>query len=149
MESKQVVMEAGDNTSKSEPNGESMVYSREEYAKKEFWDDRFKESKGFFDWYANWKEIKPDFETLLQGVIGVHESPSELMAAHSHLTILQVGCGNSKMSQEMAVGDGYWHIYNTDISGVVLDKMKKHHESLPGKMAEKAKKGEENGPKTA
>ena len=45
---------------------ESMVYSREEYAKKEFWDDRFKESKGFFDWYANWDEIKPVFDKYIK-----------------------------------------------------------------------------------
>ena len=44
---------------------ESQVYSREEYAKKEFWNDRFKETKGFFDWYANWKEIKPVFEKYM------------------------------------------------------------------------------------
>lgn len=49
----------------------SQVYSREEYAKKDFWNDRFKESKGHFDWYANWKEIKPVWEHLLcEEVIG-------------------------------------------------------------------------------
>jgi hypothetical protein len=49
----------------------SQVYSREEYAKKDFWNDRFKESKGTFDWYANWKEIKPIWEQLLcEQVIG-------------------------------------------------------------------------------
>ena len=115
-----------------------MVYSREEYAKKEFWDDRFKESKGFFDWYANWKEIQPAFDLILREQVGVLKGEGEL--EHSFLTILQVGCGNSKMSQEMAVSDGYWHIYNTDISAVVLKKMKQHHESLPEKMAEKAKR---------
>ena len=46
---------------KKAEEGESMVYSREEYAKADFWNDRFKESKGFFDWYANWEEIKPVF----------------------------------------------------------------------------------------
>ena len=49
----------------------SQVYSREEYAKKDFWNDRFKESKGHFDWYANWKEIKPVWEEFLcEQVIG-------------------------------------------------------------------------------
>lgn len=41
------------------------MYSREEYAKKEFWDDRFKETKGFFDWYANWKELRECFHAQL------------------------------------------------------------------------------------
>ena len=52
---------------------ESMVYSREEYAKKEFWNDRFKETKGFFDWYANWKEIKPAFDEMVGDVLGYSE----------------------------------------------------------------------------
>jgi hypothetical protein len=46
-----------------------LVYSREEYAKKEFWDERFKETKGFFDWYANWKEIKISFYKYLSPII--------------------------------------------------------------------------------
>ena len=40
----------------------SKVFSRELYAQKDFWNDRFAESKGHFDWYANWKEIKPVFK---------------------------------------------------------------------------------------
>ena len=34
-----------------------------------------------------------------------------------------VGCGNSAMSEDMAK-DGYEHITNMDVSGVVLDKMR-------------------------
>jgi len=41
---------------------ESKVYSRDVYAKKEFWDERFTETKGFFDWYAAWKQLKSTFE---------------------------------------------------------------------------------------
>ena len=47
----------------------SQVYSREEYAKPQFWNDRFKETKGFFDWYANWKEIKPAFDKFIGHLI--------------------------------------------------------------------------------
>ena len=28
------------------------VYSREEYATKDFWENRYKEKGGYFDWYA-------------------------------------------------------------------------------------------------
>ena len=56
---------AAENKDSSEKT-ESLVYSREEYAKKEFWNDRFKEQNGFFDWYANWKEIKPKFNEMLK-----------------------------------------------------------------------------------
>ena len=100
----------------NEDDPASLVYSREEYAKKEFWDDRFKESKGFFDWYANWSEIKPVFEKHLKDRI---TSPGET-------NTLMVGCGNSKLSEEMAK-DNYHKLTNMDISQVVLEKMKNHN----------------------
>lgn len=67
-----VKSDQGANGTQPQP-GESMVYSREEYAKKEFWNDRFKETKGFFDWYANWKEIKPAFDEMVGDVLGYSE----------------------------------------------------------------------------
>ena len=102
----------------TEKKPESLVYSREEYAKKEFWDDRFKESKGFFDWYANWKEIGPSF--------GAH------IDQFSCDQILMVGCGNSRMSEEMALShEKYRNMTNLDVSSVVLDKMKAHQDKIP------------------
>jgi hypothetical protein len=35
-----------------------------------------------------------------------------------------VGCGNSKMTEEMAQADGYESVFNMDISAIVLEKMK-------------------------
>lgn len=38
-----------------QPKVESLkdqVYSREQYARANFWDDRYAEKSGFFDWYA-------------------------------------------------------------------------------------------------
>lgn len=103
---------------------EAQVYSREEYAKKEFWDDRFKETKGFFDWYANWKQIRPCVEELLP------PNPMEQQ-------VLMVGCGNSLMSEEMALKDEYFQITNMDISHYVLDKMKGVNEKLSSKHKDK------------
>jgi ubiquinone/menaquinone biosynthesis C-methylase UbiE len=37
-----------------------------------------------------------------------------------------VGCGNSKMSEEMAMDDGYLNLTNMDISHIVLEKMRVH-----------------------
>ena len=87
------------------------------YATQDFWNDRFKETDGFFDWYANWSEIKPIFSSHF---------PKE---THSSSTFLMVGCGNSKMSEEMAAG-GYPWVTNIDISPVVLTKMRQHHSSI-------------------
>ena len=41
--------------------GGSKIFSRELYAQRDFWNDRFAETNGHFDWYANWKQIKPIF----------------------------------------------------------------------------------------
>ena len=97
---------------KKEP--ESLVYSREEYAKKEFWDDRFKETKGFFDWYANWEEIKPVFNKFISH--GDNLSDEEKNAKNAETSILMVGSGNSKLSEHMAIKDNYRKITNCDIS---------------------------------
>ena len=106
-----------------------MVYSREEYAKKEFWDDRFKETKGFFDWYANWDEIKPVFDKFINH--GKDLSEEEIKQKNSQTSILMVGNGNSKLSEHMAIKDNYRNIVNTDISQVVNDKMKEHTNKFP------------------
>mmetsp|Transcript_32162 Transcript_32162/g.49188 ORF Transcript_32162/g.49188 Transcript_32162/m.49188 type:complete len:115 (-) Transcript_32162:625-969(-) len=37
-----------------------------------------------------------------------------------------VGCGNSRMTEEMAQADNYGMVYNMDISDIVLEKMKVH-----------------------
>ena len=40
------------------------------------------------------------------------------------LKVLNVGCGNSLMSEEMYDLDGYREIYNIDISTLCLDRMR-------------------------
>lgn len=40
-----------------------------------------------------------------------------------------VGCGNSKMSEQMS-RDGYPFVTNCDISPVVLEKMRLHHAEI-------------------
>ena len=105
------------------------MYSREEYAKKEFWDDRFKETKGFFDWYANWKELRECFLTNLG---------EEAFSAAPYEQVLQVGCGNSLLSEHMAAQDGYVQMTNTDISNLVLEKMKGVNDNLHEKDEKKA-----------
>jgi len=92
------------------------VFSREVYAQREFWDSRFEETSGFFDWYANWKQISPVFREVF---------PIE---EYGNATHLMVGCGNSRMSDEMAA-DGYPWVTNMDISPVVLGKMKSKDKS--------------------
>jgi EEF1A lysine methyltransferase 4 len=45
-------------------------------------------------------------------------------------SFLMVGCGNSKMSEEMSV-DGYPWVTNIDIAPVVVHKMRNHYGKTP------------------
>eukprot|EP00742_Colponemidia_sp_Colp-10_P005567 GILJ01005950.1.p1 GENE.GILJ01005950.1~~GILJ01005950.1.p1 ORF type:complete len:615 (+),score=96.07 GILJ01005950.1:46-1845(+) len=95
---------------------ESQVFGRAEYASADFWDERFRKTSGFFDWYASYRELKPLFKS--------HFPHPEQMAT------LMVGCGNSKLSEEM-FKDGYTDITNIDISSVVIEKMTQHYAETP------------------
>lgn len=103
-----------------EEEKESQVYDRKEYAKKEFWDDRFRESKQEFDWYANW-----DQKTLRDPIMARFPTPESAAC-------LQIGCGNAKLSAQM-YDSGFKNMLNVDISEVVIEQMKeKYSESHPG-----------------
>lgn len=77
-----------------------------QYSQKDYWNERFKKDQGHFDWYAGWKELKNYIKTLIE--------PSS--------SILVVGCGNSRMSEEM-YKDKFENIVNIDISDVVVERM--------------------------
>ena len=94
------------------PRGETLkneVYSREEYAKANFWDDRYTQKGGTFDWYAEYPELKNSFTEY------------DLKTTDR---ILMVGCGNSKLSDQMWQA-GYTNMVNIDISPAVIEQMKK------------------------
>ena len=44
------------------------------------------------------------------------------------LKVLNVGCGNSVLPEEMYDTDGYRQIYNMDISSLCIDTMKKRNQ---------------------
>ena len=71
---------------------------------------KFIRQTGFFDWYAQWQEIRPIFNSFFPQ--NEHKDDSYLM----------VGCGNSRLSEEMAI-EGYARITNIDISSNVIEKM--------------------------
>ena len=83
------------------------------YSKKTFWDERFSQESGNFDWYADWEQLKPKLISYL--------TPSSL--------ILNVGCGNSKLAHQMWK-DNFKNIINIDISGIVISKMKEQYPNL-------------------
>ena len=77
------------------------------YAKKEYWNERFNNTDSNFDWYADWEQLSKYFISIL--------TPNS--------KILMVGCGNSKMSNQM-YSSNYKNITNIDISDIVIKKMK-------------------------
>jgi ubiquinone/menaquinone biosynthesis C-methylase UbiE len=83
------------------------------YAKKEYWNERFNNTDSNFDWYADWEQLSKYFIPIL-----IPDSK-----------ILMVGCGNSKMSNQMFLSN-YKHITNIDISDIVIQKMKAQYPEM-------------------
>ncbi|KAL4485866.1 hypothetical protein ABPG73_018271 [Tetrahymena malaccensis] len=79
------------------------------YKQKEYWNERYKFKQTYYDWYCGYEELKPVFEQC-------YKIPKDAK-------ILMIGCGNSKLSEDM-FDDGYINIVSTDISDVVIEQMK-------------------------
>ncbi|KAJ3745386.1 S-adenosyl-L-methionine-dependent methyltransferase [Lentinula detonsa] len=94
--------------------------SNDEYGTKQYWNQRYaQEANGAsFDWFKSYSEIADILRNLIPD---------------KHSKILMLGCGNSKLSQDM-YDDGYSNIVNTDYSTIVIEKMKERHEELRPEM---------------
>ncbi|TDL24082.1 S-adenosyl-L-methionine-dependent methyltransferase [Rickenella mellea] len=92
----------------------SLPKKNEDYVTKEYWDERYAKENddGAFDWFKSYADIAD----LIREYVPDKAS-----------RILMLGCGNSKLSEEM-YDDGYKNIVNVDYSGVVIGQMKKKHE---------------------
>ncbi|TCD69131.1 hypothetical protein EIP91_008607 [Steccherinum ochraceum] len=92
---------------------DNLPDTNEGYGTKEYWDERYsKESEDdSFDWFKTYSDIAPIIRELV---------PSK------EARILMLGCGNSKLSEEM-YDDGYKNIVNTDYSGILIEKMRQKH----------------------
>lgn len=86
-----------------------------QYGKGEYWDDRYSRDPEPFDWYQRWAGLKDIFTQYLQ--------PQHL--------ILNVGAGNSRLSEEM-FDDNYTNITNIDISATVVNAMKEKYADRQG-----------------
>ena len=76
------------------------------YSNKDYWNQRFEKTESF-DWYVGWSELKNILTPIMDETSN----------------ILMVGCGNSKVSENIYI-EGYCNITNIDISDVVIEKMK-------------------------
>lgn len=88
------------------------------YGAIQYWEDRF-QKEDEFEWYHGWKPV-------LKSAMEKHG-----LAEPKTQKILMIGCGNSRMSQDM-FDDGLEQITNIDFSERVIQKMKaKNTSRLP------------------
>ena len=86
-----------------------------QYGKQEYWEDRYQKDKETFDWYQKYKGVKDIITQYIQ--------PS--------FKILNLGCGNSRMSEEL-FDDGYKEQTNVDWSTTVIKQMSDYYsEKIP------------------
>ena len=86
------------------------------YGDPRYWDDRYKQHRdSTFDWLENYHTLKPLLDRLLQ----------------RSDRILNVGCGNGELTEEM-FDDGYAGLVNSDISAVVVEQMADRNRHRPG-----------------
>jgi len=81
-----------------------------EYGSPSYWDERYAKEDTTFDWYLSYNRVKHLMQSFLK----------------TTSKILMVGCGNSRMSEQM-YEDGFNDITNIDISEVVIEQMKKKY----------------------
>mmetsp|Transcript_24214 Transcript_24214/g.28183 ORF Transcript_24214/g.28183 Transcript_24214/m.28183 type:complete len:222 (+) Transcript_24214:47-712(+) len=77
-----------------------------QYGKAEYWDERYLRDPEPFDWYQRFSGFKDKIASHLA----------------TDAKILNVGSGNSRMSEEM-FEEGFQYIHNIDISSVVVKSM--------------------------
>jgi len=100
-----------------EAREEAPELGRPEYAEAEFWDRRFEHNRTQYDWYAQWDQMK----RVVSKYSPVEDRPRTLM----------VGCGNSRLSEEMFMFGGYRDMVNIDISSVAIEQMREKHADMP------------------
>ena len=86
-----------------------------QFGKPEYWEDLYLRDTENFDWYQRYSGVKD--------IVTQYINPTD--------QILNIGCGNSRMSEEM-YEEGYENITNIDISKTVINAMtEEYHEKCP------------------
>merc|ERR1712151_880780 len=88
----------------------SAAAAMAQYGKPEYWEERYTRDPEPFDWYQRWAGLK---DSLLEYIQPSH-------------SILMLGAGNSRLSEEM-YEEGFHNITNIDISMVVTKAMQEKY----------------------
>lgn len=97
------------------------------YGEATYWDERYtKQRNQTFDWLEGWSDIRDIIEqnaveSLLNEDLSIL-SKSEAHSIKMKLKVLNLGCGNSIMCEDM-YDEGYIQIENIDISDVCIKMM--------------------------
>jgi len=93
-----------------------MPTKNAEYSTRSYWDERYSNDEGTFDWFKSYDELEQLFSEIIP---------------HRDVRILVLGCGNSTLSDRMWQA-GYRNIVNVDFSAVVIEKMQRLYLDRPG-----------------
>jgi SAM-dependent methyltransferase len=99
-----------DSTPGTGPDSDSETPS---YASALYWDHRYLQAKGPFEWYQDW----PRLNTILGSIFSGTER------------VLNIGCGNAPMSSSMR--EVFPIVVNIDISTVVIRQMREIFHNVP------------------
>lgn len=109
------------------PNGADKVgvgLRKSAYADPKYWNERYARSKqDVYDWYGTSWNGEGGLQKLKPFVLSFF--PANISK------ILNIGCGNSRFSEELA-DDGYQDVIAIDISQTVIDKMSKKFAARQG-----------------
>lgn len=94
------------------------IRENDQYSSVDYWNDRYS-NESEYDWLGDYKSFK--------SLIHKHVKKQD--------RILMVGCGNSKLSQQM-YEDGFENILSTDISEVCIENQKEAFPHLEWQVAD-------------
>ena len=92
-----------------------------DYGEIEYWDKRYeKEKDKTFDWLESWDDVKEILEKNAINGLTELENCIENDKVKKQTSILNLGCGNSVICEDM-YDEGYTDIFNMDISSVCIE----------------------------
>uniref|UniRef100_A0A7R9U186 Methyltransferase domain-containing protein n=1 Tax=Pinguiococcus pyrenoidosus TaxID=172671 RepID=A0A7R9U186_9STRA len=83
------------------------------YGEAEYWEERYARDAEPFDWYQGYRCLKPYIN----------------QAVPKESAVLMVGCGSSRLSEDMAA-DGYDEIVNIDVSETIVRVMQERAQNM-------------------
>lgn len=92
-----------------------MAKTNKEYNTVEYWESRYKEDDGLFDWFGDFAQ----FENAILEFLDKRDNPK----------ILHLGCGNSVVGERI-YQRGYRNISNIDYSAFVIATMEKKYANI-------------------